>query len=226
MIATDLAGWTVVFDLDGTLIDTAPDLHASLNHCLEGAGLTAVPFDAVRAMIGQGAKAMISKGLEWNEADEAAHDLDALWEAFLTHYRANICHLSRPFPDAIAVLEDLAEAGAVCAVCTNKTQALAEAVLEELGISGKFAAIRGADAVPARKPDGDHIVQTIQAAGGDVGRAIMIGDSQTDERAARNAELPFIYVTFGYGPDPEDLSIYPVASTYAEVRTAIGTIVA
>ena len=221
MPATDLTGWTVVFDLDGTLVDTAPDLHASLNHCLETAGLTPVPFDAVRGMIGEGAKAMIRKGLSWNEAPHEAHDIDVLWETFLTHYRQNICRLSRPFPDAVSVLDGLIGDGATCAVCTNKTQILAEAVLDGLNLSGRFAAIVGADSVPSKKPDGDHILRTIQAAGGAAGRSIMIGDSQTDERAARNAGLPFIFVTFGYGPDPELDPGNTAASSYCDVRSAI-----
>lgn len=226
MTAAGLTGWTVVFDLDGTLVDTAPDLHASLNHCLEGAGLAPVPFDAIRGMIGEGARAMIRKGIAWNEADERDHDGDALWTAFLEHYEANICRLSRPFPGAVASLDMLIEAGAICAVCTNKTQHLADAVLDTLDLSGKFAAIIGADSVPAKKPDGDHIVQTIARAGGRADKAIMIGDSQTDERAARDAGLPFVFVGFGYGPDPEDPAGLYFANTYEEVIAAIRSLAA
>lgn len=224
MTATDLTGWTVVFDLDGTLVDTAPDLHASLNHCLTAAGYEAVPFEAVRGMIGEGAKAMIRKGLSWNGADENNVDIEPMWEAFLDHYRKNICRLSRPFPDAVEVVDDLLAKGAICAVCTNKTQKLAEAVLEELALSTRFAAIVGADSVPAKKPNGDHILRTVGLAHGDKERAIMIGDSLTDERAARDAGLPFVFVTFGYGPGPEsDLGPMTVSS-YRDVRSAIDAI--
>ena len=224
MTATDLTGWTIVFDLDGTLVDTAPDLHASLNHCLQAAGFAAVPFDAVRGMIGEGAKAMIRKGLEWNDAAQGSHDIEPMWEAFLDHYQQNICRLSRPFPNAVKVVDGLIRDGAICAVCTNKTQRLAETVLDELGLSGKFAAVMGADSVPARKPDGGHILRTITVAGGQPRRAIMIGDSQTDERAARNAGLPFVFVTFGYGPAPERAPVQIAASTYVDVRSAINAI--
>ncbi|MEE2877387.1 MAG: HAD hydrolase-like protein [Pseudomonadota bacterium] len=224
MTATDLTGWTVVFDLDGTLVDTAPDLHASLNHCLTAAGYEAVPFEAVRGMIGEGAKAMIRKGLSWNGADENNVDIEPMWEAFLDHYRKNICRLSRPFPDAVEVVDDLLAKGATCAVCTNKTQKLAEAVLEELALSTRFGAIVGADSVPAKKPNGDHILRTVGLAHGDKERAIMIGDSLTDERAARDAGLPFVFVTFGYGPGPEsDLGPMTVSS-YRDVRSAIDAI--
>lgn len=224
MTATDLTGWTVVFDLDGTLVDTAPDLHASLNHCLTAAGYEAVPFEAVRGMIGEGAKAMIRKGLSWNGANESNVDIEPMWEAFLDHYRKNICRLSRPFPDAVEVVDDLLAKGATCAVCTNKTQKLAEAVLEELALSTRFAAIVGADSVPAKKPNGDHILRTVGLTHGDKERAIMIGDSLTDERAARDAGLPFVFVTFGYGPGPEsDLGPMTVSS-YTDVRSAIDAI--
>ncbi|MEQ8559460.1 MAG: HAD-IA family hydrolase [Henriciella sp.] len=224
MTGTDMTGWTIVFDLDGTLIDTAPDLHASLNHSLESAGLTPVPFVAIRGMIGEGAKAMIRKGIAWNGDDEANHDIEPLWEAFLAHYRENICRLSRPFPDAVASIDRLLETGAVCAVCTNKTQKLAEAVLDTLNLSGRFSAIVGADAVPEKKPNGDHIIRTIKAAGGMERRAIMVGDSQTDERAARDAGLPFVFVTFGYGPEPEGFPEMVTTNTYKEVMAAITTI--
>ncbi|WP_300378684.1 HAD hydrolase-like protein [Henriciella sp.] len=216
------AGWTIVFDLDGTLVDTAPDLHASLNHCLEGAGLEPVPFDAVRGMIGQGAMAMIRKGISYNGLAPDTIDTDRLWQDFLTHYQQNICRMSRPYPGAEDLVDALNMAGATCAVCTNKTQALAESVLDGLSLSGKFAALRGADSVPDKKPHGDHIVQTVRACGGSMDRTIMVGDSQTDERAARNAGLPFIFVTFGYGPSPDGSGEKMIrANTYEEVSDAI-----
>ena len=203
MQANALTGWTIVFDLDGTLVDTAPDLHAALNHCLDRHDVARVPFDAIRDMIGSGAKAMIRKGLSWAGSDWSEYTVEALWPEFIAYYRANICRMSRFFPDAEAVIDILKAEGATCAVCTNKQQVLAEEVLAGLKADKLFAAIVGADAVPRKKPDGDHILRTIQAAGGQAGKAIMIGDSQTDERAARDAGLPFIFVPFGYGPDPE-----------------------
>ena len=99
-------------------------------------------------------------------------------------------------------------------------------MLDGLNLSGRFAAIVGADSVPSKKPDGDHILRTIQAAGGAAGRSIMIGDSQTDERAARNAGLPFVFVTFGYGPDPETDPGNAAASSYCDVRSAINSLAA
>ncbi|WP_018147117.1 HAD hydrolase-like protein [Henriciella marina] len=226
MTSDTLSGWTVVFDLDGTLVDTAPDLHLALNHCLEDAGFKPVPFDSIRHMIGQGAKAMIEKGLAYQGvgADEA--DGEALWQVFLSYYEANICARSKPFEGAIATLDGLTERGATLSVCTNKTQYLAETLLDALGLTTKFASICGADAVPEKKPSGDHILQSIKRAGGDDRRAIMIGDSQTDEKAARNAGLPFVFVTFGYGPYPENTeeTAFEV-STYDGVMDAILSLV-
>lgn len=226
MTSDTLSGWTVVFDLDGTLVDTAPDLHLSLNHCLEQAGFQPVPFDSVRHMIGQGAKAMIEKGLAYQGVGSGEADIEPLWRNFLTYYEANICAMSAPFDGAIATLDGLTERGATLSVCTNKTQHLAETLLDAFGLTAKFASICGADAVPEKKPSGDHILQSIRRAGGDDRRAIMIGDSQTDEKAARNAGLPFVFVTFGYGPYPENLEETAIeVSSYDGVMNAILSLV-
>ena len=225
MTSDTLSGWTIVFDLDGTLVDTAPDLHIALNHCLSEAGFETVPFESVRHMIGQGAKAMIEKGLAFQGISQASIETEPLWRSFLDYYEANICSKSRPFEDATSSLDTLISAGAALAVCTNKTQHLAETLIRELGLTSSFASICGADSVPEKKPSGDHIMKTIHRAGGAAGKAIMVGDSQTDERAARNAGLPFVYVTFGYGPSPESWDDTAFrASSYSEVMSAIRSI--
>lgn len=196
----DFSGWTLVFDLDGTLVETAPDLHAALNHTLASKGLGPVSMDTIRMMIGDGAKALIRKGLSFhNEIIDEAEIDTVLWPLFLAHYEANITRLSAPFEDCIRCLEGLKSAGATLAVCTNKAQGLAEQVLEGLDLEAYFAATVGGDALAIKKPDGQHIAETIARAGGTVERAIMIGDSQTDEKAARDIGLPFVFVSFGYG---------------------------
>ena len=196
----DFSGWTLVFDLDGTLIETAPDLHAALNHALAGDNLPPVSLDTVRMMIGDGAKAMIRKALDHHGvAIDERHIDKALWPAFLAHYRKNITHHSRPFDDCLTSLSELRTAGAKLAVCTNKSQALAEAVLAGLDMTQYFSAIVGGDTLATKKPDGEHIKETVRRSGGDPARAIMIGDAWTDERAARDAQLPFVFVSFGYG---------------------------
>ncbi|MEM9573110.1 MAG: HAD-IA family hydrolase [Pseudomonadota bacterium] len=196
----DFSGWTLVFDLDGTLVETAPDLHAALNHTLAYKGLGPVTLDTIRMMIGDGAKAMIRKGLAHHNAPIDQVEIEAeLWPVFLNHYGANTTRLSRPFEATLDCLQAFQATGATMAVCTNKAQRLAEKVLTGLDMHGYFSTIVGGDALPTKKPDGVHIIETIARAGGDPARAIMVGDSQTDEKAARNAGLPFVFVSIGYG---------------------------
>lgn len=196
----DFTDWTLVFDLDGTLVETAPDLHAALNHTLAQRDLGPVPIETIRMMIGDGAKALIRKGLAYHGAAIDEIEIEHhLWPAFLDHYLSNITRLSRPYDDSVSCLDALARSNATLAVCTNKAQTLAEQVLLGLDLDKYFAATVGGDAVAIKKPDGSHIRETITRAGGDASRAIMIGDSQTDEKAARDAGLPFVFVSFGYG---------------------------
>jgi len=199
-MAHDFTGWTIVFDLDGTLVETAPDLHAALNHTLAQKQLAPVSLASIRMMIGDGAKALIRKGLAQNQAeiDEEEIDLD-LWPTFLEHYLANITRLSAPFDTCRETLQTLQSRGANLTVCTNKAQHLAEQVLTGLDLEKYFSATVGGDALAFKKPDGRHIIETVRKGGGNPARAIMVGDAWTDERAARDAELPFVFVSFGYG---------------------------
>ena len=221
-----LGGWTVVFDLDGTLVDTAPDLLGGLNHVLEEAGLEPVSLDLVANMIGHGAKAMIDKGLRYRGIEPDDHMLQACFDRFIVYYSEHIADGSRPFDQAETVLDELSAAGALLAVCTNKTQHLTDRLLGALGLTSRFAAILGADSVPAKKPDGDHIVRTVVAAGGDPARAIMVGDSRTDERAARNAGLPFVFVPFGYEAESvEAIGADAVVTHYTQLPLAISRLI-
>ena len=196
----DFSGWTMVFDLDGTLIETAPDLHDALNHTLATKGLAPVRLDTIRMMIGDGAKAMIRKGLEHHRVTANEREIEEeLWPIFLEHYKANITRLSEPYEQCIETLDKLQQNGARLAVCTNKSQQLAEQVLSGLDMNRWFSAVIGGDALGFKKPDGRHIMQTVKKASGDTARAVMVGDAWTDERAARDAELPFVFVSFGYG---------------------------
>lgn len=201
-----LEGVSIVFDLDGTLVNTAPDLHATLNHILKTNGYELVLKEVSQGLIGIGAKAMLRAGLadQGSTIDEV--EIDAMFEGFLSHYADNIDTYSLPFPGCVDCLNRLREAGAILSVCTNKRQNLADQLLASLGLSKHFAAIFGSDSVPAPKPDSGHIFATLEAANGDRDCAIMVGDSQTDERAAHNAGLPFIFVPFGYGPISADSS--------------------
>ena len=198
----DLAGAVVVFDLDGTLVDTAPDLVATLNALLAEEGLAPLALDEARPMIGQGARAMLAKGFAANGAPLGEARMDGLFARFIAHYLARIAQASRPFPGAVAALDALAAAGARLAICTNKRTDLSVALLRALGLEGRFAAIVGADAAPAGKPDPRHLIATIERAGGRRERAVMVGDSASDAGAARAAGVPLVLVSFGYTDIP------------------------
>ncbi|HTR16148.1 MAG TPA: phosphoglycolate phosphatase [Acetobacteraceae bacterium] len=186
---------TLILDLDGTLLDSLPDLAAALNGLLTARGLAPLTEPEVRAMIGDGVRALVQRGLA---AREAALDPDAV-SAFLAIYEPDVAARTRPYPGIEAALARLAAEGWRLAVCTNKPEAAARALLDALGLMPYFAAIGGGDTFPERKPHPGHVLGTLRAAGGDPARAIMVGDLPHDIAAARAAGLPCIYVTWGYG---------------------------
>ena len=195
---------TIVFDLDGTLVDTAGDLVAALNHVLAGEGVGPLALaDAVK-MVGNGARAMLRTALTESGRPPATTDLDRMTADFLAWYLDHIAVHSRPFPGATAALDRFAEAGWRLAVCTNKFERAARLLLDQLGLSERFAAISGQDTFAAMKPDPLHLLETVKAAGGSQSRAIMVGDSNVDADTARNASIPSVLVTFGYSPVPVD----------------------
>lgn len=212
---------TIVFDLDGTLVDTAPDLAAAMNHVLASFGRAAVDEAAVRDMVGHGARRTIERGLALTGGGT-----DAMVEAglplFLEHYGANIAARSRPFDGVEPALDALAAAGVSLAICTNKPQRLAAALVDALGWGGRFAANLGGDSLPVRKPDAAHVLGTVAAAGGDPRDALFVGDSIVDVMAARAAELPVIAVSFGYSDRPvEALGADAVIDHYDELLPRI-----
>jgi len=195
---TDFSNWTLVFDLDGTLVETAPDLHAAVNHTLAHKGLAPVTLAAIRVMIGDGAKAMIRRGLSHYNMDVDDDEIEGeLWPIFLEFYAANISKHSHPFEGCNACLEQLSAVQATLAVCTNKAQTLAEKVLSELSLHHHFETIIGGDALPIKKPNAGQLLETVARCGGDPASAIMVGDSETDAEAARNAGRPLVFVSFG-----------------------------
>ena len=191
-----LEGATIVFDLDGTLVDTAPDLTNALNHALKLHGHPYVEPYLVREAVGRGAPAMIYEALGVETG------MDEILADFLIHYEANIAVESRPFPGAVALLERLQSRGAILAVCTNKRSRLANLLLETLQIDHHFAVIAGRDTFATSKPHPGHLLGAVQAAGGDPARAVMVGDSAVDIQAADGAGIPSILVSFGYCPPP------------------------
>jgi phosphoglycolate phosphatase len=217
---------TIVFDLDGTLIDTAPDLISTLNSTLAREGMPAVAYEEARKMIGGGARGMIEKALIADGRAASAPgfkpELDRMFAAFIEHYAEHIADHSRPFPELEATLDSLGAAGYRLAVCTNKLEWLSLRLLETLKLTPYFAAICGQDTFGMQKPNPEVLRRTILKAGGEVDRAIMVGDSGTDVRTARAAALPVIAVTFGYSEVPiESLQADRLISSYAELRAAI-----
>jgi len=192
---------TIVFDIDGTLIDTAPDLTNALNHVLRARGHAPVPAAAVREAVGRGARAMIEEALRLGSIED---DVDQMLAAFLAHYEANIAAESRPFPGALDALDQLAAAGARLAVCTNKRERLTRMLLRALEIENRFAAVAGRDTFPVSKPDPGHLLGVIALASGEPSRALMVGDSAVDIRTAESARVPSILVSFGYAPPPPE----------------------
>jgi phosphoglycolate phosphatase len=194
----DLTDATIVFDLDGTLVDTAPDLTNALNDVLTRRGHAAVALETIRGSVGLGARVMIEEALHRAGKTD---DVDVMLADFLVHYEENIAAESRPFPGAVAALDALADAGARLAICTNKREYLSLKLLSDLDLRHYFQGVAGRDSFAVSKPDPGHLTQTIARAGGDPARAVMIGDSVVDLRAAKGAGVPSILVSFGYAAD-------------------------
>jgi phosphoglycolate phosphatase len=221
---TDLAGAAIAFDLDGTLVDTAPDLHRALNHVLVAEGLPETSLVDVRAFVGHGARALIRRAASAHGRPYEDTRLDALTEAFVEVYASDIARFSQVFDGVEETLRSLAASGARLCVCTNKRTGLSNQLLEAVGLSGHFAAVIGADSVPKAKPDAGHLLAAIQAIGGDPARSLMVGDSISDVGAARNAGAPVILVTFGYTDTPaEQLGADAVISHYSQLPALVRT---
>jgi phosphoglycolate phosphatase len=196
---------TVIFDLDGTMVDTAPDLIAATNYTLRLIGLGPVAEAVIEPGVAHGSRAMISAAMGSLGLEPPAEELSRLVDEFIDYYRDNIAVHSRPFPGFTRSAETLVAGGARLGICTNKREDLARKLIGELALDHLFAAIIGADTLPVRKPHGDHLLGAISAAGGDASRAVMVGDASADAGAARNANVPFVAVSFGYGEKPVEV---------------------
>lgn len=192
----------IVFDLDGTLVDSAPDLIGALNVILAREGLAPVPLEIGRKYVGKGGRTMLRRGLSAQNREVTDARLDEMFASFLAYYNEHLSDETRFYPGAEAALDRLAAEGFVVAICTNKYEHSSVKLIEELGATGRFAAIVGQDTFPVSKPNGAVLLRTIEKAGGDPAAAIMVGDTETDILTARDAKLPVIAVDFGYAPEP------------------------
>ncbi len=193
---------TVVFDLDGTLVDTAPDLIGATNHALASRSIGPVDGALLRPWISFGARRMIVEGLGSRGIAMTEPDIDRLLDTFIAYYEQNIARESRPFDGAIDAAEAMKRSGTRLAICTNKRFSLTEQLLKELGVRHLFDAVAGRDTFKVFKPHPDHLTGTILRAGGDTRRAIMVGDSEVDIATAKAAAIPIVAVTFGYSQVP------------------------
>jgi phosphoglycolate phosphatase len=216
---------TIVFDVDGTLVDSAEDLVATLNAVGSREGLPAISLTEGKRLVGGGARAMIERAFAAHGRPLDAAALDRLTEACLAYYRVHMVDHSRTYPGAMAALDGFVASGWRLAVCTNKLEAIARELLERLGLDTRFAAIAGQDTFGFRKPDPRHLIETIRLAGGTPERAVMVGDSQADVDAARAARIPVVAVTFGYSPVPvANLRADAVVEDYRDLWAAVAAL--
>jgi phosphoglycolate phosphatase len=188
----------VVFDLDGTLLDTHVDLVESLNHTIAALDLAPLHYEDLTHLVGHGAQVMIERACKLRGYTLAPEGLPSLLERFISHYSDNMPGATKPYPGLLAAMDELKAKGYGLAVCTNKLEALALTLIDRLKLRSYFDAITGGDTFTVRKPDARHLVGTVERAGGDLSRTIMIGDSVNDILVAQNAGVPSIAVPFGY----------------------------
>lgn len=193
---------TIVFDLDGTLVDTAPDLVDTLNWLFKREGLPQLPYAEARNMIGGGARRMIENGLRLDGRAASDAEMDRMLGDFLAYYGEHVADRSLPFPGLDTALDTLKGHGCRFAVCTNKREGLSRLLLEALKMTHRFEAICGPDTFQIYKPDPEILRRTIGKAGGAMDRSIMVGDSETDIATARAAGIPIVAVDFGYSEVP------------------------
>lgn len=217
-----MAAPLIVFDLDGTLVDTAPDLVATLNFVFVRIGLPPVAYADARNMVGGGARRMIERGLAAEGRTVPPEELDHLVSEFIAHYAARIAELSKPFPGVESGLDALAGRGCLLAVCTNKLEWLARRLVDALGWRQRFVALCGGDTFKLQKPDPELLRCTIAVAAKGLDWAVMVGDSISDVAMAKAAKMPIVAVTYGYTEIPaSQLGADRVVESFADVPAAV-----
>lgn len=215
----------LVFDLDGTLAETAGDLIAALNVVLAQDGLPPLALDQARVLLGAGGRALIERGYAVAGRSLDPERLETLFSAFLAHYNDHICDHSHLFPGVLPALDRLERAGWRFAVCTNKMEASAVSLLRALGVDGRFAAICGQDTFGVHKPDPQALLDTIARAGGLPEQSLMVGDSLTDIATARAAGIAVVAVDFGYTDKPvRELGPDRVISHFDDLDEAVASL--
>lgn len=215
----------IIFDLDGTLVDTAPDLINTLNHLLREEDCPPAAPELIRPFISEGTLAILARGFELAGTHRSREELGALFDRFIRHYSENIAIDSRPYPFLIEVLDALRARGNPLGVCTNKREDLSKRLLSQLGLDHYFAAVIGVDTLAVSKPHPGHLLGTIVAIGGEPARAVMIGDSETDIKTAKAAGIPVIALDFGYSTTPI-ANFHPdaILSDYRDLNQVIASL--
>jgi phosphoglycolate phosphatase len=210
----------VVFDLDGTLIDSAPDMHRAVNLMLADLGCSPLSLPEIRTMVGDGASALIARALAARQCVTA--DPGKALAQFLEHYEANPTASTKTFPGVPETLERLRAFGLTLAICTNKPSRLTHMILERLGIERFFVRVIAGDTLPFRKPDPRALIEVLNVFGTPPAAAIMVGDSEVDAATAHAANVPFVLMTYGYHRGPIDgISSIATLDHFAELATLL-----
>jgi phosphoglycolate phosphatase len=216
---------TLLFDLDGTLADTAGDLCETMNVILTRHGRARVPETRVRHLVGGGARLLLERGFAETGAPASEALLDQTFEEFIAYYSDHIADHTLLWPGVKSVLDRLQAADVALAVCTNKVERLSRQLLERLGIEGYFPVVIGGDTLAVKKPDPEHLFEAVRLLGGDRRTTIMVGDSETDIDAAKNAKMPSICVSFGYTRQPvTELGADIIIDHFDEFPRALATL--
>lgn len=206
---------TLVLDLDGTIVDSLPDLTAALNRLMTARGVAGFPATSVSAMVGDGTTKLVERAFAARSGEARPDDI----EAFVADYTAHATEATRAFPGVEETLGRLKASGWQFAICTNKTTAATHAVLDALGLAHWFAALGCGDTFPVRKPNPAHLLGTLDAASGDPRRAVMVGDHANDIAVAKGAGLPSIFAAWGYGARSMAAGASAVAERFAALAT-------
>ncbi len=219
-----LAPCSLLFDLDGTLVDSAPDLAGALNRLRAEQGLAALAIAQVKGMVGDGVAKLVERGLPPSHR-AAPGDHEGLVNRFLEIYEARLTAETRPFPGVVETLEELAAAGRRLGVCTNKPEAASREILANLGLERFFATVGGGDSFAERKPAAGHLLATLARMGAVADSAVMVGDSPNDVLSARNAGLPVVVVAYGYSRvPPAELGADALIERFADLPAALAAL--